>query len=256
MTIQKKVETAYKNKELFFKPWVGDQYAEGLLLKGDVKRRKVLIIGASRYCIRSFSKDCPNISRCVRITKYDKLKSVNSSCSVAEGSLCDINTYSMNKHIRGENTEETYNRFEEKILEYLDCKSNKEFWNHVSFINYLQCLIDTRETPPRSSLKDVFDESEVIVEKIVSLLCPDFIILWGNTTINRNMNINSKKETSCSRLFSGCTKVKGKIYEIRIKNVAYPLMLTRNHPSFPGFKINDSVFEEFVKHLRGDSLEH
>lgn len=259
MTLLEKINIAYETKELFFKPWVGDQYEDGLQLKGDEKRRKVLIIGASRYCIRCIGKDkdsCLDRKRCLWVINYDKLRCVNSSCSVVEGRLCDINTYSIYNHIKGENPEVSYQRFEEGFLDYSDCMSNMELWNHVSFINYLQCCIDTIATPARSSSKrntGLYDASKVIVEKIVSLLCPDLIILWGNTTFQKNMNIVSKKESSCSRLFYDCKKVKNWIYEISIGDSTYPLILTRYHPSFASDFLEGKDIDDLVKYLRCDS---
>lgn len=262
MTLQDKIESAYNRKELFFKPWVGKQYEEGLLLKGDEKRRKVLIIGASRYCKIALGKEndlCSQASNCIGMVDHDKLSGLMSSCAFVQslnknGKLFDINQESILNHI-GAGSEKTYKRFEKKLQEYLDGKDKEELWNHVSFINYLQCIIDTIDTPPRASsdiITSQFDESKVVVEKTISLLNPDIIILWGSATIKRNMRITSKKEHGCSRLFSNCTRIKNSIYDIIIENKTYPLMLTNYHPFYYKFRIEDRVFSDFVEHVKSN----
>lgn len=261
MTLQEKIESTYNNKDLFFKPWVGKHYEDGLLLKGDEKRRKVLIIGASRYCKCSFdtkSHPCPHAGRCIGMIDYDELSGHKHSCSVVhslknEGELFDINTESMLNHINGTKPEYSYYRFEKDIRDYLSGESKDELWNHVSFINYLQCMIAKIHTPSRASSKIIinqFEESKHIVEKIISILRPDIIILWGSATIKRNMNITSQKEHSCSRLFTNCALNKYSIYDIIIEKNVYPLMLTNSHPSYYRYGIESSVFSDFVEHVK------
>lgn len=267
MNTQNKIESAYERKELFFKPWIGKQYEDGLLLKGDEKCRKVLLIGASRYCKCSLNKEkvrCPHRGSCIGMIKYDKLSSLKSSCAFVKslnknGELSDINKESILNHIRRAPIEKSYNRFENKFRRCLVGESKNELWNHVSFINYLQCIIDTINTPSRaSSNKNTgqFDESKVIVEKTISILRPDIIILWGSSTIFRNMNINSRKEQSHSRLFSDCRRINSLVYDVIIEEKSYPLMLTNHHPYCPKFEIDDRVFSGFVEHVKGDWRGH
>ncbi len=266
MTLQDKIDSAYNSKEMFFKPWVGEQYEEGLLLKGDEKRRKVLIIGASRYCKSSLGKEndsCSQADNCIGMVDHDRLSGLKMPCDFVrslnkKGDLFDINQESILNHIKGVGPEKSYKRFEKIFREYWDGGSQEVLWKHVSFINYLQCIIDTIVTPPRASSDKItsqFDESKVIVEKSISLLNPDVIILWGSATIKRNMRITRKKEANCSRLFSNCAQIQDSIYDIIIGNVSYPLMLTNHHPFYYNFKIEDGVFSDYVEHEKSNEKE-
>lgn len=217
-------------------------------------------MGASRYCRWSLEKKkppCSHADSCLGMVNYGNLSGLNSSCPFVrslnkKGELFEINQESILNHIKRTNTEKSYERFEKKLREYLDGESKDELWNHVSFINYLQCILSTKDTPPRATVKGLFDESKVIVEKTISLLDPDIIVLWGSATIIKNMRITSKKEAGCSRLFSDCLKIKDSVYDIKIENKAYPLMLTNSHPSYPGFKLDNRVFSGFVEHVKNN----
>lgn len=260
MTLQEKIESAYNTKALFFKPWIGKQYDEGILFSKDRARMKVLIIGASRYCKEIKKKGfdaCAHWSSCLNRCDFDSLVTVTKTCAFVqsmdhEGLLADINKASVLKHISGAYIEKTYQTFEKQFRPYTDCKSAANLWNHISFINYLQCCVPEEETPHRSSSavnEQIFEKSKVIVEKTIALLRPDLVILWGSQTIWHNMHISiSKKDHSCSRLFSNCTMINNKVFLIRIEDNDYPLMLTDVHPSSRTrkFEIRETDFKSFI----------
>ena len=51
---------SYLMNNVFFKPWVGQDYSKGF------KHKKIMVLGASHYC--NHSKDCPFFNDCYRIS--------------------------------------------------------------------------------------------------------------------------------------------------------------------------------------------
>ena len=264
MSTQEKIDFAFNRGDLFYKPWIGSNYDEGFIFKGQSDSVKILIIGASRYCKEVIDKgkdECENKDKCIKNCNYKDLKCISHSCKKVP-QLYDINRTSIDNHITGYDLEQSYKCFENKLIEFINDSGQtvgKEYlWNHVAFVNYLQCQIGQAKTPARAKETKLFEDSKVIIEKIISILEPDVIVLWGSGTIRRNMSINPKKNNSnCSRLFSECIAEGegGGYYSIKIKGREYYLMCTNYHPIYRKFNLDRLDSNKVVSYLKKNSAQ-
>ena len=59
----------YRDERLFFLPWIGEEYEEGIALKDAPKPLKLLIIGARRHCRYSVKQEMDGKDLCPLLEK-------------------------------------------------------------------------------------------------------------------------------------------------------------------------------------------
>ena len=268
-SINSKIQQAFKKKEIFFLPWVGQKYEEGLARRQT--KNKVLVIGASRYCeyCKNSKRECHFYDSCHFSTDYDILKDI--VCPYARDSskrnnthpgynLCNINHASLLKFIyqTGHNKEpRAYNYFQEKIRIAAEYKEGKEVWLHIAFFNYLQAIVsgpddNPTKTPSYESKRDLYQKSKPIVEKLISIIDPDVIFLWASSPIKKDINklFDFESTIESNTLISA-------IHTISVEKKQYSLIVSP-HPSdcsnFNKFTNNDKQFFNFVHYLNSSSL--
>lgn len=201
--LKQQIDIAYSEKKIFFKPWIGPYYDEGVLFRGADHPVRLLVIGASRYCEYSWKQEtqdpsqpiCDYMEVCRHISDPNKLERIFDKCNYAKQygdyQLSDINSASILS-----NTVDTYKSFKERLISMLDIDSDSknEVWLHVSFMNYLQSIVwgekkgnKRRLTPKRSNEPELYDDSEPFIKTVIDILQPDIIILWGPETFQKNL---------------------------------------------------------------------
>lgn len=199
-----KINKAYKEKEFFFKPWIGLKYEKGVpFLKNDVSR-KVMVIGASRYCEYSNNQEknneapCPHLNHCCFCSDYDSMLAIASDCPFIKDAqarnnthkdylLSDINSASILKSYYGKSPK-AYKVFQNALNAVLNCNEAKRIWSYLAFTNYFQPIVwgkdgDRTRTPRIREQSVLYDESRQIIERQIELLEPDIIILWQSSAI-------------------------------------------------------------------------
>ena len=171
-------------KDVFFSPYVGSNYENGLLLSEDgtivsgtesSKGLKVMVLGESHYC----GEECENCgiasvcaeNRCKEFTK-------------------NVITYYLdylNNKTEFEPWMNTFTKFG-KALTGKD-EHSKDIWESVIFYNYVQRAMNAARTSP--SYKD-FEDSENAFFEILETYKPDLIICWGKRLYNKLPNKGSK----------------------------------------------------------------
>lgn len=159
-------------KNVFFKPYVGNEYENGLILKEDgiieagteeKKGLKVMVLGESHYCGEK-CKDCGIASSYVENKCKEFTKNVVTS-------YLDY----LNDKTEFEPWMNTFTKFS-KALTGKDERS-KDIWKSIIYYNYIQRAMNTARTRPDS---DDFKESEDAFFDILQEYKPNVIICWGN----------------------------------------------------------------------------
>lgn len=191
--IREAVERAFRHDDIFYKPWLGYQYCDGLNLD-ERNPMKTLVIGASRYCQTDI---CRN-AYCMTFTNPAILKTYcegDGKCNFVsmdserggwhkDYNLSDINTASI---LTTRYEEESGGRFIPRAYRFfadrlggsvLGLDDPASLWNRIAFVNYLQ-LITTVETPEyHGAYRKFYWDSYEIIQKIITILEPECIILW------------------------------------------------------------------------------
>lgn len=187
-----KIDFLYLDRRLFFRPWIGESYIEGITDK------RVLILGASGYCEQS--GECRRAEDC-RDLRGSRARywTLEKDCLMGEGgveglSLSTFNERVIRSYLRqreaagsGKACPETYRRFDEKMLDgYLPCRNSSDIWNHVSFFNFLTVMLgnDSRLTPGYETGGEAYADSYDVMMLLLDVLRPDRIILWGSRVKN------------------------------------------------------------------------
>ena len=192
---------AFNRKDLFYKPWIGYKYKEGISIFNSDSPKKILVIGASRYCeylVNNENQRCPNHDICIMHHDYDKLLQIASSCPFVNDlgkrndthedfRLCDINSASILKAYNG-TPPKAYKKFQQVMCEALNSETPEKIWISLAFTNYFQPIVlgegnNRTKTPNYRKYQNLYEESRHIVEKEIELLEPDWIILWQSTPI-------------------------------------------------------------------------
>ena len=197
---QERIDQAFKQKELFYKPWIGIQYDEGIQLDESIPF-KLLVIGASRYCEYSNKREqnekslCPHLNDCAFCCDYDRLMSIAKDCPFVNDSdvrgnthkgycLYDINKASILRSFYESSLPTAYSTFQEVLNKRAQYENPKDIWKHVAFFNYCQPIVWGNEkgkrtpTPYYDEKPILYTNSKPTVEKLISLLSPDLIFLW------------------------------------------------------------------------------
>lgn len=211
LSTQALIDQAFKQRQLFYKPWVGIKYDEGIRLSQS-KPIKVLVIGASRYCEYSNLREknnqplCHHLSDCVGRWDYDELMRIATECpfvndSEARGNthtqycLYDINTASILRSFYDSDLPTAYSTFQKVLNKRARFERPEEIWKHIAFFNYCQPIIWGEEkgkrtqTPRWDYTLSVFADSRPIVELLISLLSPDLVFLWQSRPLKDGFDL-------------------------------------------------------------------
>lgn len=190
-SLQSTIDQAFDNKKLFFKPWIGKDYEKGIKVFDSEPPKRVLVIGASRYCAylkANKSALCPNMHICKQYDNYDSLLSINDDClflkdiTSSELQLCDINKAIILHSLYNKKTEPLAYKNFQKALAVALCQSPENIWDSIAFTNFYQpIIVHGIETPIYSTHKKEYDYSRDVIKTEITLLKPDIIIFWASS---------------------------------------------------------------------------
>ncbi len=197
-----------KFKYVFFHPWIGKNYKNG------IKNKKILIIGESHIC-GGCKEQCGDLNiedkECREMTTI----AVRHFLDYKQGKV-DFKHW-MNTYTRFSNVFQNKKLSEDEMF---------EFWNNISFYNYVQFATNEARISPSS---DEFTNSENAFLEILDELKPDLVIAWGDRLWS-NMPLGGQyKKSESSKINWG----KG-LYYYKLENTEIPVMCTY-HPSSSAF---------------------
>jgi hypothetical protein len=146
---------------VMFLPWIGKDYANGGVFK-----KKILILGESHYC------EDPN--EC-------------NGCRPGIKSDCNFLTYNAIKgqFTYGEKKHPIFTKLARLLTgkEMIDLTDKEDFWNSVSFYNYVQTSVSGK--PGVAPTSEMFQMSFQSFNEVMEKLTPDFLLivssrLWEN----------------------------------------------------------------------------
>lgn len=172
-------------KDVFFLPYVGSNYENGLLLSEDGtivsgtesdKGLKVMVLGESHYCGEE-CVECGLASTCkkeaCRKFTQDVLTCYLGYLKGKEGFESWMNTFTkFGKALKGKDERST------------------DIWESVIFYNYVQRAMNAARISP--SYKD-FEDSENAFFEILETYKPDLIICWGKRLYNNLPGTDGKE---------------------------------------------------------------
>lgn len=166
----------------FFNPYIGTRYQEGL-----INNKKVLVLGASHYCLYDSSSktfNCPVWEECTSCKSKDSSK-FDLCCpyyhSIGWYDQYDYVKLSNSPRIELENYLSdggyvTYDNFTQCLINLLNFPDEQYVWDRLAFVNYVQYFLPTITTPTLTR-EDIIC-FEALIE-YVNQLKPDIIIAWG-----------------------------------------------------------------------------
>ena len=169
----------------FFNPRVGTHYQ-----KGFINGKKVLVLGASHYCLLNSPEKgfvCPVWEECTSREIRDSSK-FNTCCPAYEANgwikeygvkLEDSAQIEVDIFFDAPSSYKTYSNFTNFIIDYFGFIDAEEVWDRLAFVNYVQYFLPTTATPS-------FDEGDIknfeAFLQTLQELHPDIIIVWGTKT--------------------------------------------------------------------------
>jgi len=203
-------------KNVFFQPYVGEEYHTGL------SGKKVLILGESHYCnkIEDAMTSCGKEEECLQLPecRNDTNKVINSFLDYKQGVG------------QGAHWMRTYTRFTNVFLGGQASKEELlEFWESIMFYNYVQTATECPRVSPR---EDDFEQSQTAFFEVLEEYKPDLIIVWGARLEGK---LPQKNKTLSDFEIFGTPGHKIHYYEVAGKKIpAYAVY----HPSSSYFSYN------------------
>ncbi len=176
-------------KSLFFEPYIGDSYNEGLY-----DGRKVLVLGDSHYC--PYDGNVHNRIKFDKCDKFEICTSREDKDSSSQRLICpymgDIKEEFSNewmckglslstktvikRFLDGKESNPSHERFSKFICEYFHYTKD-EFWERVAFYNYIQFFLPESKT----KVEYISSRDDVAFKEMLNALpsFPDVIISWG-----------------------------------------------------------------------------
>lgn len=245
------------NNGFFFIPWIGCDYEEGL------KGKKVLVVGASHYCVHSnlcknpnnnnkcsnFNTDktcllgCGNFQKC---TVEHSTSECNDQCSYMKTEchselyikLCEdieenIDGYHITKKLNSTTLDEVCNFLDPCCYDNYSFKKFTNFnakYFHIdiekdSLWKHMAFVNYAQSFQPYSTGNTFVDSDYKAFKLYIELLKPDVVIVWGDVG-NELSNKGFKKNTE----FEG--------YIWQKENIVY---LHTYHPSYSGYEHGEKL---------------
>jgi len=150
-------------ENVFFKPWVGENYFEN-----GFNGKKILVLGDSHYC--KYYNDC-NI--CCDISRQEECKAGNLTQGAVESFIEYKQGYDFIPYMN------TYSKFTNRLFkEEVSNNTTIDFWNSIVFYNYVQkAQKESRISPTQED----YENSYSAFVEILNEYQPDLIIVWGWT---------------------------------------------------------------------------
>ena len=171
----------------FFKPRIGKDYKKGLR-----QGKKVLVLGASHYCLHNQNNNtgfiCPVWNLCTSLAIKDS-SPYNLSCPYYKSSknelergllLEDSPSIEVDNYLEGGDYI-SYSNFTDFMMEIFGFNAPYEFWDKVAFYNYVQHFLPS-QTTPRQTRADIMNFEALL--NVIKDLQPDIIIVWGVAVTN------------------------------------------------------------------------
>ena len=143
-----------KNENIFFQPFVGNNYGKGLFGK------RIMVLGESHYCDKG----------CIDCGKFSKHRDcMNFTNNVMHDYLDKDKTH--------EKWMNTFKKFERSLVGYeTDVEDSERIWNSVLFYNYLQVAMGG---PREAGTAEQYQRAEAALFEIFKKYQPDYVIVWG-----------------------------------------------------------------------------
>lgn len=203
-------------ENVFFLPYVGNKYENGLILKEDGtieagteenKGLKVMALGESHYCGEE-CEECGLASTCKQNTcrKFTQ----------------DVLTCYLN-YLEGEEEFQPWMNTFTKFGKALTGKDEHsiDIWKSIIFYNYIQRALNAARMSPSS---EDFENSEKALFEVLEKYKPDIIICWGRRLYNNLPNRGKKGD----KIETEYESIDTWNYELENKNM---IVIPIYHPS-------------------------
>lgn len=217
--------------EVFFRPFVGKKYNEGIY------KKKILVLGASFYCPKT---EC---------TYFNECTSILTKNSSSFDNICP--EYSSNgKYLHDEpsnsieNWYPTYQTFAKGISSFVEDEDYDATWSHLAFTNYVQFFLPSNgENFRTTNASDLSDRDFNAFIDVVKELSPDIVVVWGcviNSHVKElNPYVYDKAELKQNEDYLCHMQIPGIDPKIAIVNP--------NHPSSPSWHSDKKRFLEYFE---------
>ena len=143
-----KYDDSFKEDKIRILPWVGSQYDKGL---SDGK--KVLVVGASKYCL--LSDTCDNEKECFNhLPPSGSIR--HAFCKHTEEDVIMNNRRDIPAHVPPSHKKNSYPSYLKFANLFLDCSSRNDIdcqrenygqiWSHIAFVNLISSYVHEIKT--------------------------------------------------------------------------------------------------------------
>ena len=214
-------------KKVFFEPWVGKDYYNNRVFF----KKKILILGESHYCQYDCKyRYCGDISN-----KQEKCRKMTEQV-INEQISEDGNKFAI------------YTKVAKLLLDKVDIdRSDKiEFWNSVSYYNYIQ---ESLYGPRKRPTQEMWINSEKPFKEVMNELIPDFLLILGSDLWQHMSGIEILDWEKGPLIKDESQKEQTWYYPFYSdKKEKRTLALWINHPSSYGFKYGDKpIIKKFLQ---------
>lgn len=185
-------------ERVFFKPWVGSRYGKA----DSVFDKKILVLGDSHYCEEG----------CVPCGIDEKKEQCGNFTTEVIRDYLDYNVKGTWKR--------TFTKFMNSFVGGTDYHRD-EFWESVSFYNYLQIAAGNNSRQTRSYDYNQERHKAALLE-VISSLDPDVIVCWGNNVWDAMPEDIGWGRGFLSKEFSCCFVYPFKDRELKFIGITHP----------------------------------
>lgn len=224
-------------KKVFFEPYVGDHYKEG------IRGKKILVLGASFYCNRI---ECPFFASCTSVILKDSSEFDNKCPEyMSAGKQLHLEpSYCV------EDAPTTYQRFAAYMGKHLGTDDYEAIWEHMAFTNYVQFFLPaTNGSFRETSWSDLSERDFAAFTEVVQQLQPDIIVVWGsviNSALKeRNPYLVDLKELQETEYY---------VCHLDVPGVNHPIaVINPYHPSSSAWYSDMEKFDHYFNNLLNQS---
>lgn len=191
-------------KYVFFDPWIGRKYQQG------INGKRIWILGHVHVC--GGCEECGT-------------KSSQDECSqFTNRVITDYLTWKKDRIFPDDyHWQLTYESFEKAFNgKYLDEKESFDFWDSIMFSNFVQSTVPEWDALPS---QEQYDNSQLAFWEILKEYNPDLIIVWGNPAFYNTPGENCREIES---LYYDNISAPRWVYEL---NGHETTMIKIHHPS-------------------------